>query len=537
MALRALTVLLLLLASVLGAAEGDAVPPAEMPAAPATAAEPADATPTETTSADATPAVESAAQDPGAIRSPDGRAALIEINGMIDDQKGRYYVRALRQAVAAKVPLVVVHLTTDGGHLGAGVDILQAALNVRHEHGEDAPRMVAFIDNKAWSAGAMIAYGHQQVWLSPVAHIGDIGVIMIKPGGEIEYAPEKIETVVRAHLRSAGQANGWNTAKLQKMTALDQTLYRFETKDGTRWLIGDDVGNFLAANPEVKKEQLIEVFGENRLISYTASEAVGEGMATGLVRDLPELYQKLGVDQAKLVDLRPTGVEKISWFLSGFASLLASLTVLFIILELKSPGVGLWTICACCTGVAFFVCQYYQDLASHIELVIVLVGVLAVVVELFLLPTGGLLGFSGLTMIAGGLLLAFMPDELQFSFDATGFGSALASAFAQSLLALIMMTVGLALIIRMLPRLKAVDRIAVTAEIAATSAGTEEASGTLVGRRGTATTDLRPSGQVQVEGQPHSATLEEGGFLPSGSAVVVVAMRFGDCIVRRAETT
>ncbi|MBA3686069.1 MAG: hypothetical protein H0W72_12640, partial [Planctomycetes bacterium] len=446
--------------------------------------------------------------------APAGLAARIVLDGMIDEQKARYYRRALRQAVEAGVSTVVVHLTTDGGHLDAGLDILSAALAVRSDHPDRHPKLVAYIDNKAWSAGAMIAYGHQEIYMSGVAHIGDVGIIMIGADGQIEYAPEKIESPVRAHLRTVAAANGWDTAKLVKMTAREQELYRFAMPDGARYVIEDDLGRFLSEHPELKREQAVLILGKDRLLSYTAREAVADGMATAIVRDPAELYAKLGIDPARMLDLAPTSVERVSWSIAGFASVLASLAVFFIILELKSPGVGLWAVLAGICGAGFFICQYYQDLAGNLELVLVVLGAVAIAVELFALPTGGLLAIGGGMAMFSGLLLAFMPNELQFEWSSEGWAAALRSALSQAALSLAVLTVALAWLIRVLPQLKAVDRIAATAEITATSAGAREITAAgIVGRTGTARTDLRPAGLVLVEGEELSAIAENGVYI------------------------
>ena len=463
---------------------------------------------------------------------PPPTAALVVIDGEIDEQWARYFRRALRQANEAKVATVVVHLTTDGGRLDAGLDMLNAALAARQDPTGVQPKLVAYIDNKAWSAGAMIAYAHQEIWLSGVAHIGDIGVIYQGADGEVKYAPEKFESPVRAHLRTVAEANGWPSAKLVKMTARDQELYRFDLPAGPVYVIEDDLGSFLATHKDQKKEQGVLILGKDRLVSYTAKEAVAEKMATGIVTDLNDLYAKLGIDGAQVLDLAPTPVERMSWLLAGIAPMLASLAVFFVILELKTPGVGIWTVAAVLCGVGFFTCQYYQDLASNLELVVILLGLIAIGVELFAFPTGGLLGIGGGVAVVSGLLLAFMPDEIQFRWNAEGFGAALSSAFMQAAIALALLTGVLVWLIRALPGMRAVDRIAATAEITATSAGTMELTGTLIGRAAVARSDLRPSGFITVDGQDVAATSEHGAYVQAGTAVEVIALRFGEAVVR-----
>ena len=76
------------------------------------------------------------------------------------------------------------------------------------------------------------------------------------------------------------------------------------------------------------------------------------------------------------------------------------------------------------------------------------------------------------------------------------------------------------------------DGISATAEITATSAGAMELTGTLIGRAAVARTDLRPSGFITVDGQDVAATSEHGAYVQAGTAVEVIALRFGEAVVR-----
>jgi membrane-bound serine protease (ClpP class) len=453
------------------------------------------------------------------------RAALVEIDAAIDANQARYLKRALADARAAKVDAVVVHLTTPGGRLDAAEEMTKAALAMP----DDGPELVAFVDRSSYSAGSLIAYSHRRIYLTDAATVGDIGVIFIGADGKMEYAPEKAETVVRALLRSAAQKNGWDPAKLQKMTARNQSLYRCDLPGGPVWVIEDDLATFLAAHPDFDEKKKIEILGEDRLLSYTAKEAVAEKMATALVKDLDEVYRALGVPAAGVLDLRPTTNERLSWLLGGWAPLLAAAAVLFLILEFKTPGLGIWLTLAVICGGLFFLCQFYLELANYLELSLVIAGVALVLVELFLLPTGGFLAAGGAALAIAGLVLAFMPDARQFSPGMPGWSGDLAGALGSSLLALTVIAVGVAMLIAALPHMRAMRRIAATGEITATSG---DGAPAVVGRQGVARSDLTPAGFVLIDGREHGATSEHGEFVRAGTPVEVIAMSFGEAVVR-----
>ena len=492
----------------------------------------AEATPAPTHAVDAVPTTAATAVTNNTVK----RIAYIEIDGKIDPAMSRYYRRSMDAAIKAKVDAVVVHLTTPGGRVDSAEEMVKAALSVP----EDGPLTVAFVDNQSYSAGSLIAFAHRRVYLTEVATIGDIGVIFFGADGKMEYAPEKGETVVRALLRSVAQKNGWNEAKLLKMTARNQELYRFDLKDGPTWVIEDDLPRFLAAHPDVKTEQKIVILGEDRLLSFTSKEAMDEGMASGQVKDLDALYRQLGGDPATVLNLAPSASEKLSWTLSGFAPMLAALAVLFLILELKAPGIGIWAMLAGVCGVLFFICQFYMELASYPEIILVAGGLALVAVEIFLLPTGGWLALFGACLSMFGLVLAFMPDASQFAPSTPGWGGSVLDALISSTAAMIVASGGLVILILAMPRLAVARKLASMAEITATSstdADTVVTSLTANGRRALARSDLTPNGYIVIDGRDLSAEAEHGEFIKAGTTVEIVGMRFGEALVKAVDSS
>ncbi len=470
---------------------------------------------------------------------PDGPAkvAYVPIEGVIDSGKATYFKRVLESAKEQKVTHLVVHLTTPGGHLSAGMEMLSAALDTPR----NGPRLIAFVDDHSLSAGSLIGYGHDEIYVTNKAMLGDIGVITQGSDGKIEYLPEKIETVVRALLRNAAQNRGWDQAKLVKMTARNQELYRFDVPDGhggmvSKFVIEDDLGKFLSDHPRLKEGDKTLVLGKDRLLSYTGREAVAEGMATAMVDDLEAIYTRLGVTKDQVLDLSPTSTERTAWALASFAPLLAAAAMLFLFLEFKMPSGGLWIGLAVVCGIAFFACQFYMDLATYLEVILILSGLILVLVELFIFPLGGLIALLGGLFIAVGLVLSFVSTGIQFQPYAVGYGDALMFAVLQSGFALSILSVGTLFFIMALPKLALrtglADAAAITA-ISSDGANTPESqAGKLIGRVGFAHTMLRPSGQISIDGQLHAGMTDNGSFLPPGAEVNVIAIHFGELVVR-----
>ncbi|MDE0044788.1 MAG: hypothetical protein OXU19_02850 [bacterium] len=463
-----------------------------------------------------------------------GVVGYIEIDDVIDRFSDRYLARAIEQAQAEGVDTLLVRIDTDGGAVHYARSMFKRILDLE----ADGIRTVAFIDFRAISAGALIAYAHEEVYLSETASIGDIGVVFQSPEGEIKYAPEKFETVVRTLLTQAAEQRGWNRGMLLKMTAHKQSLYRVTPPGGpAEYVIEDDLPEFLAAHPEVDRDdptQVIVYRGPDRLLTLTGLEAVTFGMATGNVAGLDAMHERLGVTADDVVDLSPQGIERAAWALSRFAPILAGLAVLFLLFELKTPGVGLWVALAALLGTGFLLAQYSLDLIENIELLLIVIGIGLIALEIYTTVGGGLLAALGGAAGFTGLVLAFLPNETTFDFDDPVFVDALTDAAFGGATAVGIVVVGTLLAMRFLPRSTALRRhLAMTDEVMATSAGTIEArSGELLGRRGKAAEALHPGGTVRLGAESIRARAEHGAYVPAGAAVEVVSVEFGEVVVR-----
>ena len=494
--------------------------------------------------------------------APTDRVGYVRIEGVIDRLQSRYLARALADARAAGLGTVVLHLDTDGGQVhyaremfravlasgkaSAGREPASAAPGGESETGAtdqgsdtadpDAPRMIAFVDFRALSAGAMIAYAHHEIYLTEGASIGDIGVIYRGPDGKIEYAPEKIETVVRTLLAQAAEQRGWPRGPLLKMTARNQSLYRVTPPGGeTIYVIEDDLAAWLADHPEVDREdpaQVVVYRGHDRLLTLTGREAVALGMATGLADDLPALYAHLGIDPEVVVDLQPGAAERTATWLAGVAPFLMGLALLLLFFEINTPGVGIWALLAAVFGSLFLFAQYYLDLVEHFEVALLVLGLALIAVEVLVLPLGGLFAIGGALCLLVGAVLAFLPNELDLVPSDPNFQDALFDAALQGGLALAVAGGGVLLLVKVLPhasRLK--SRLTVEAEISGTSGGTGPS---LVGRTGRAEGMLRPAGTVVIGRTHYSARAEHGTWIAAGAPVEVVAAELGELVVRAA---
>ena len=462
-----------------------------------------------------------------------GQVGFATISGPIDRLRHRYLERVVGLARQHKLDTVIVHIDTDGGTVLDAREMFKLVL----DQDRGGPRMIALVDFRAISAGAMIAYAHEAIYVSETASIGDIGIIFKGADGEMKYAPEKIETVVRTLLTQAAELRGWNRGILLKMTAHKQKLYRVTFADGTmEYVIEDDFPAMLARHPEVDKDdpkQVIVYRGEDRLITLTGREAVQMGMATALVADKDALYAKLGIDPTKVMSLSPSGGERTAWAVAPFTPLLAGLAFLFLLFEFKTPGIGIWAALATACGALFLLAHFYLDLVENVEVLLLVGGALLVGLELLTGIGAGLLGLLGAAAALSGLVMAFIPNDIEFDFSDPRFVDALTGAGFDAVISLAVVLLGTLAFIVWVPHSRGGRRLGLQAEITADSTGSLKASESrLVGRLGTASEVLRPSGTVILDGQSYGARVQHSGFVTDGCPVEVVAVEFGELVVR-----
>ena len=466
------------------------------------------------------------------------RVGYAHLGGTIDRLRHRYLDRVIDDARERGLGTLIVHIDTDGGEVSHAREMFKRVIDQARE----GPRMIAYVDFRAISAGALIAYAHEAVYVSETASIGDVGVVFVERGGEIRYAPEKIETVVRTLLAQAAEQHGWDRALLLKMTARNQKLYRAILPDGkSRYVIEDDLPDFLLAHPGFDPEdegRLVVYRGEDRLLTLTGREALAMGMATGEAADLDALRETLGIPAGALVDLSPSAAENVAWRLAPIAPLLAGLALLFVFLELQTPGVGLWAALAGALGALFLVAQFYLDMAEHFEVLLLLAGLALIAVELFTVAGAGVLGVTGAGLALVALVLLFLPNETAFDPAEPAFREALATAALHGFIAVGIAAAGFAAFLVLLPRSPLRRRLSVMGALTTTSGGAAATRARpLVGRRGHAPDGLRPSGPVVVDGETHGARAELGAYVAPGGAVEVVAVEFGELLVRAAPGT
>ncbi|MEM1057098.1 MAG: NfeD family protein [Bacteroidota bacterium] len=408
-----------------------------------------------------------------------GPVYRIAVDGMIDAALANYIDRALEEAEADSAAAVVLTIDTFGGLVDAADQIVKSLLRT------PIPT-VAVLDKNAISAGAIISYATDRIYVTPGASMGAATAV----DGTGEYATEKIQSAIRALIRSTAEANGHDGAIAEAMVD--------------------------------EKISIPGVTEEGELLTLSADEAVRLGVAVASVASTDEALADLALDAREDVAHEASGAEKVLRFLGSpvMASLLMLMMLGGLYFELQTPGVGFAGAMAVIGAGLFFAPHYLLGLAQSWEIALFVVGVILIAVEVFVTPGFGVFGISGIIAALGALFIALVPN-IGFQFPTDGQIAQATMTLAATLVLLIVLGVSLA---KYLPRSERFSRLVLADELSAVSGHISAATDTsLLGATGTAITSLRPAGTADIDGR-RVDVVATGFFLDAGAEVEVTSV-------------
>jgi len=397
----------------------------------------------------------------------------IPVSGVVENGLAPYVARSIREAESAGAVAAFLDIDTPGGRIDAAERIADAVRGARIP-------VYAFVNPRAYSAGALIAISSNGIYMKPGAVIGAATPV----DGQGTKASEKMVSAMRAEFRSMAEQRG-----------LDPKL------------------------AEAMVDENVEIPGvvrKGQLLTLSTAEAVKLKFAKGAVADQAALLDAIGHRGAQVVTSEPNWAEGIVRFLTNplVAPLLLSLGILGLVFEIKTGAFGLGGVLSLVSLGLFFGSSVILGLAGWEEVLLLGLGAIALAVEVFVLPGFGVAGILGILAIVASMVLAMMGAQPSSGDVAQALAVLGASLF-----------ITMAVIFAWLRHLPNSGRFsglllkgAVNKSHGFVSAPNR---GDLVGRDGVAMTDLRPSGTARV-GEERLDVVTEGEYLPQGSRVQVV---------------
>jgi len=403
---------------------------------------------------------------------------VLTVRGVINPLTTGYLKRALKQAKAEGATAVVLQLDTPGGLEGAMREMTQAMLN------SPLPVVVyvAPAGARATSAGLFITLAAHVAAMAPGTNIGAAHPVAL--GGEVEPAMvEKMVSDAAATARALAEQRGRDPEWAEKAVRESLSLTASEAlARGVVDLIAPDLETLLA-----------EIDG--RAVETT------QGAVTLCTRG------------AAVVAVPMNLIEQLLHVITdpNLAYLLLVLGMWALIIEFQEPGVLVPGI----SGVIMLILAFAALGSLPLNwagVAFLILAAILLVAELYE-PDFGVLGVGSLVAFVLGSLLLFRPFVPPSPvMPAVHVNPWLVTATASGMAALAFLALAAGLQAQRMPALGGPDR--------------------LVGQRGWATSDLTPTGTVQVAGELWTATAEEPS-IAAGESVEVIAVEGVRLRVRR----
>ena len=276
-----------------------------------------------------------------------------------------------------------------------------------------------------------------------------------------------------------------------------------------------------------------------RPLMLTAAEAEEFGLSSGTLSGYGQLLEWLNIDPDTVGELTENWAERMVAWLELLQPFLLIAGFLFLLIEVKTPGTGLPGV----IGVAFLalamVYSYLVGLAEVTEIIVFFLGIVAIAVEIFVLPGTIVFGLVGFLC----LILSLVLSRQSFVLPTNSIEEDLlvTNLFQLSLMFILVLVLG-ALMWRVLPKVPVFNRMFLVPP----GTGDEPASNSLssglglkndglvrlVGRIGKSTTVLRPTGTIELEGERYDV-VTEGEFVELGASVRVLYVQGNRVVVAR----
>ena len=433
-----------------------------------------------------------------------GKVVVIKVGekDLVNKQAFKFWRRVIKRVNEEEARALVFDIDTPGGLAFDTAELIMVDMQ------KIKVPSYAFVNQKALSAGALVAAGTDAIYMHPVSTIGAAAIVSGN-GAEIpDIMRAKIESAFNAFVRAVSKSKGRNPDVIRAMMITDE-YYAFG---------------------EIQVE-------EGELLSLTADEAVMEFqgkplLAKGIVESIDDLLEKEGLAGVEVVSAQPTGMEKLAYWVAAFSGILILVGIGGAYLEMKTPGFGMGGGISLLAFSLFFFGNYAAgNMAGYGLMLLFLLGVVLVVFELFILPGMIVPGVIGGILVLGTLFFAMVDgfafdDNAVRGWDAAGALDFINRPALNLAVGLLGSTVLMMLMMRYLPNAPLFNRLVMNKVLASgDSTGLDSVSGGTgehVGLRGVSITDLRPAGKGDFDGRVLDVTAANG-FIAEGKHIVVSA--------------
>jgi membrane-bound serine protease (ClpP class) len=472
--------------------------------------------------------------------APPPPAVVISLHSEVDDFTRDALERKFAEARAMGAKTIILDMDTPGGLVTAGLDIS------RFIRRQDDLHVIAFISNKAYSAGAMIAVACNEIVMAPASVVGDCAPIVFNTSGELEAMPAaeraKAQSPIVNDFDASADRNGYDRLLLESMVIVERTVHWIQSPTGERKFVDDaDYHKLTDAGWKPVAGVPDPLDGPQTLLTLQTDIAQKVGLAAA-VSDSPQTL----ADQRGLkiiADLTPGVGENFVALLGSAAirSLLLTIFMACLYIALSAPGHGAAEATAILALGLLLGVPLLTGYAQWWEVIAIFGGLALLAFEIFVFPGHGVSAVVGIILILAALLMTFVgkePTGLPGTFPSLGQSWIDLRTGMIAIIAALISSLLLSMWLRQfLPKIPYFKHLILPPVSGTPDSASPNNSWPGVGTEGTALSDLRPAGKAQfadLVGETRTIPVtSETGYLPAGTKLVVQQSNGGRLVVVR----
>lgn len=453
---------------------------------------------------------------------------VVPIAGNVEPSMAAFLKRVVADIPDSPESVIVLEMDTFGGRVDSALEMVDILLNVKNA------KTIAFVTNKAISAGALISLACQQLVMKNHTTLGDCAPITYSNKGP-QMMGEKFQSPLRAKFRTLAKRNGYPVVLAESMVTADMEVYRITLEGETVYLDAREYEDLAAEKKEkITGKKTIVAAGE--LLTMDDTEARELGFSSMSVDSIAKMLTRMDLSAAPVTRIEVSWSEDLVSLIGTLSPILMLIGLGALYTEIKAPGFGAPGIIGILCLALVFLNQYLVGLASYTELLILVFGLVLLGFELFVLPGFGIAGFAGIICIAIAMLLGFqdfvIPDP-KFPWEKAllvdNLLKVLSAVFGAFLMALFILRY-------VFPRLsKTIAGPYLATTLTDARVVLPPAAADLqAGQTGTAMTLLRPSGKAVFNDEVYDV-IAQGAFIEKGTGVRIIKIKGAKIIVDRTD--
>ncbi len=397
---------------------------------------------------------------------------VIPIEGEINKATYNFLRDSISKIDMNNTDAIIFEIDTYGGLIDQASLIKQLIVDL------EVPT-ISYVNNKAISAGVLVTIASENVAMSSNATIGSAETIPLE---------EKSLSMWRGFLRETAQYRGRNPQLVEAMADIDVEI------EG--------------------------VIGNDKLLNLTSSEALEYGLSDVTADSYKEVVKAFNLGNANIKTIDESLQVKLAKYIANpyVSSFLLTIGFIGLVIEVLTPGFGIGGTVSIIGFGLYFGGNILAGNSNWTSLILFVTGLILLVVEA-IVPGFGLPGIGGILFVLVGVVLAV---------------NSLTTALLSLSIAIIITTIVTIVLIKKGFKSKAIEKIVLhtshNKEIGYLSADSMDI---YLNKVGTTTTELRPTGFIEIEGIKLDA-LADSGFIPRDTAIEVVRVEGSKIFVRRS---